>query len=115
MTTQGEPQKEELFLNVFCSPLKSTWRVYLGSAWLPPHLQGYFDAEGEAYPPELDFEELERQAQKQGSTIEQRIDKLGGVELTARGASAKVLANWLATAFASSAYSPPSQQGKAAG
>jgi hypothetical protein len=114
MTTESKPPKEELVLTFFCSPLKHSWRVYLLSSWLPPYLRGYFDVEGEAYPPELDFEELDRQAQKHGAAIEKSVDKLGGVELAARGASAKLLASWLATAFASSAYAPPSQ-GKAAG
>ncbi|MFZ5896854.1 MAG: hypothetical protein ACOY0T_37705 [Myxococcota bacterium] len=107
-------EKEELFLNLFCSPTKGAWRVHLGPTWLPPYLLRFFDAEGEAYPVFLDFEELDRQVQKHGAVVEKRVAKTGGTELTARGASAKVVANWLATAFASSAYVPPSAQNKVA-
>lgn len=108
------PEKQDLVLNLFCSPTKGAWRVHLGATWLPPYLLRYFDAEGEAFPLFLDFEELDRQIQKHGAVVEKRVAKTGGTELTARGASAKVVANWLATAFASSAYVPPSAQGKVA-
>jgi hypothetical protein len=115
MTTQDEPPKGELYLNLFCSPLKGSWRVLLGPTWLPPYLLRYFDSSGEAFPLLLDFEELDRQAQKHGAVVDKRLATTGGVELTARGNSAKVVANWLATAFTSSAYAPLSVQGKAAG
>lgn len=108
-------EKEDLSLNLFCSPVRGAWRVMLGTTWLPPYLLRYFDADGEAFPLVLDFEELDRQIEKQGAVVEKRVAKSGGVELTARGGSAKVVANWLATAFSSSAYVPPAVSNKAAG
>ena len=81
--------------------------------WLPKWLDRAVpevSIEGDTY-----FEELDRQVQKQGAVVDKRVAKTGGIELTARGASAKVVANWLGTAFASSAYSPPTAHDKAAG
>lgn len=115
MNSSSQSQKGELLVNLFCSPLKDAWRVHLGSAWLPPYLLQYFDAEGEAYPVLLDFEELDRQLQKQGAVVDKRVAKTGGIELTARGASAKLVAAWLSTAFASSVRAPDSNQGRVAG
>ncbi len=115
MDPSGQSESRERLLNLFCSPLNEAWRVYLGPAWLPPYLSPFFDADGEAYPVLLDFEELDRQMQKQGAAFEKRVAKTGGIELTARGASAKVLATWLSTAFASSTHLPGANQGRAAG
>jgi hypothetical protein len=88
-------------LNLFCSREGEASRVYVRPGWLPRHLHQCLDDHGEAYPVELDFDDLERHMHSNGATYEKKTSSAGGVELTARARSANILAVWLATALAS--------------
>jgi hypothetical protein len=90
-----------LFLNLFCAREEDAWRVHVQPTWLPRYLHQCFDRHGEAYPVLLDFEDLDRHMKAAGAEYEKRVARTGGVELTARGAAAQTLAEWLGNAFAS--------------
>jgi hypothetical protein len=88
-------------LNFYCSPDGTgAFRVYTRPG-LPRYLSAFVDLNGEIHPVELDFEQLERHMAQQGAAYDKSVDKLGGIELTARGASAQALGEWLATMLAS--------------
>jgi hypothetical protein len=90
-------------LNVFCSPEGETYRVYVRPNAVPRYLYQSLDENYEVFPAELDFEDLARfMAARDAKYTEQR-SSTGGVEITAEGASASALAEWLSTAFASGA------------
>ena len=90
-------------LNVFCSPEGETFRVYVRPTSLPRYLYQCLDEHYEVYPAELDFEDLARFMSAKDAHYVERRSQTGGVELTAEGASANALAEWLSTAFASGA------------
>lgn len=104
-THVAEPQPP-LSLNVFCSKLGDVWRVHTRPTRLPRYLHHFFDHNGEVYPALLDFDDLDRYMAANDAPYEKRVSKLGGVELSAKGHSAAVLSQWLATAFASGVRSP---------
>lgn len=86
-------------LSIFLARVGDAWRIHVWPGWLPAFLRGYFDEEGEAYPVYLDLEELERKMQSSGVTYQARETSIGGIELAATGASATVMAHWLAQSF----------------
>ena len=88
-------------MNVFCSRLGDAWRVYLNPDWVPAYLLRSFDENLEAYPVQIDFDDLEQYMRYHQSDYEKRVSNFGGVELTARGDAGHALAAWLSTAFAS--------------
>ena len=92
----------EFKLNLFCSPLGDAWRIRVWPGWLPPFLRDCFDEEGEASPVFLDMEELEREMKRSGCDYQRRVSRVGGVELTAEGRAAGVLARWLSRSLTSS-------------
>ena len=88
-------------INLFCTEDGEAWRIYLRPTWLPRYLAQHFDEFDEAYPVQLDFEELDRRMRKSGAEYEKRVSNHGDVELTASGPAAAELAAWLSAAFAS--------------
>ena len=92
---------EEPVLDLYCSREGDGWRVYVRSRHLPRYFAVYLDRYGEAYPVQLDFEDLDRRMAKAGAKVERLDTKVGGVELSAIGDSASALAEWLSTALAS--------------
>lgn len=96
----SEPEHAAV-MNVFCSPLEGAWRVYLDPKWVPAYLLRSFDENLEAYPVQVDLEDLDQYMKFHQSEYQKRVSKFGGVELTARGDAAHALAAWLSTAFAS--------------
>lgn len=87
------------FLNVFCSPLGKSWRIYAHPSFMPQYLAQHFDRHLEAHAAALDWAELERYMGRKGAAYESRIATNGCIELTARGDSAPLLGAWLATAM----------------
>jgi hypothetical protein len=90
-------------LNVFCSPEGESFRVYVRPNAVPRYLYQCLDEHHEVFPAELDFEDLARFMAKRDAKYSERRSSTGGVEITAEGASASALAEWLSTAFASGA------------
>jgi hypothetical protein len=82
-------------LNLYCSPDGDAWRVYLRPCGAPASLRACADEYGEAYPVQLDFEELDRHMRVNGAAYQKQTSAAGGVELTARGPAAEVLGSWL--------------------
>lgn len=101
MTADSRPDDQAPRLNVFCTQEDDAWRVYVGPGWLPPFLRRCFDTDGEAFPVMLDFEDLDRYMRKRGAAYAKRVSNYGDVELTAEGNAATELAQWLASASAS--------------
>lgn len=95
---------EDLSVSVFCTRIEGGWRVLVAPGPLPSYLAACFDRDGEAYPSDLDFEELDRQLARRSLTLEKRLSKHGSVELTAQGEAAVALSRWLANAFASAIH-----------
>lgn len=89
------------YLNVFCCREGDCWRVHAERQLLPASLLACFDRHGEAFPAFLDFNDLQRFMAARGLAYDERVANTGGVELTARGAAATALAQWLSTMFAS--------------
>ena len=69
--------------------------------WVPDYLAPLFDVNGLVAPVWLDFDDLARSMAKAGVSIEKRVTKYGGVELTAKDAAAEALARWLSMAIMS--------------
>jgi len=88
-------------MNVFCSRVGDAWRVYLNPTWVPAYLLRSFDENLEAFPAQIDLDDLDQYMQFHQREYEKRVSNFGGVELTARGEAAHALAAWLSTAFAS--------------
>ena len=88
-------------LNLFAVREADAWRLHVAPQWLPRYLVSYFDDNGEAFPVELDLEDLDRHMTQHEAEYERRDSKLGGVELTARGEAANALALWLSNVFGS--------------
>ncbi len=97
-STVAAPVPSEL--NLFCAREGGAYRVYLRRSWAPRYLRQCFDENAEAYPVELDLDDLDAHMARHGASYEKRPTRLGGVELTARGEAAGHLAVWLSTAFA---------------
>ena len=95
------PTDTSLRLNVFCTRDQDAWRLYVEPGQCPRVLQPLLDRHWEAYPLLLDFDDLDRYLAAQGASVEKRWSRSGSVELSAQGASAITLANWLAAAAAS--------------
>lgn len=105
MTQTASAKRSEL-LDLFCSRMPDfeeceLWLVNVAPHWIPSSLTTFFDRHGESAPTLLDFEDLDEFMLEHGAQYEKRVSKVGGVQLTARGESAHVLARWLSTAFAS--------------
>jgi hypothetical protein len=100
-TSNAAEQASASELNLFCTKEGDAFRVYLRPAWVPRYLRQCLDENGEAYPVQLDFDDLDEHMTRHGAGYEKRPTRLGGVELTARGDAATHLAVWLSTAFAS--------------
>lgn len=98
----SEPQQ----LDLFCCHHGDSWLVYLSPQGAPPLLEPFFDREGEARTPCLDFEDLDRFMQARGAAYDKRISKLGSVQLVAKGEAVDALAQWLLTAFSSGVRRP---------
>ncbi|HKO46292.1 MAG TPA: hypothetical protein VJV79_01130 [Polyangiaceae bacterium] len=94
-----EDVSEAKLMDVFCARQHDAWRIYVRPGWLPRHLQQHLDPEGEAYPTQLDFEDLDRHMHEHQAAFERQTSGLGGVRLTAHGSSAEALAHWLAGVF----------------
>jgi hypothetical protein len=92
----------EFELKLFCGQVGDAWRVHVWPGWLPPFLRGCFDAEGEVCPVFLDMEELDREMSRSGTVYQRNESAIGGVELSADGQAAGVLARWLARSLTSS-------------
>lgn len=92
---------EDVELNLFCSPAGEAYRVHTRATWLPGFLRRCFDENYEAYPVYLDLEDLDEEMASSDVTYEKRVTRVGGIEITAKGVSAMVLATWLAQSFAS--------------
>jgi hypothetical protein len=88
-------------LNVYCARLGKSWLVHVRPTGLPKYLGQCFDQHLEARAMALDFDDLDQYMQAHEAPYEKRVATTGGVELTARGEAAPVLARWLATALAS--------------
>jgi hypothetical protein len=101
MTRDFTTDDDATRLNVFCTEEDDAWRVYLGPGNVPEFLSRCFDSDGEAFPVVLDFEDLDRYMRKRDAAFEKRVSNYGDVELTARGRAATELAQWLASASAS--------------
>ena len=102
MSTQPASADEApLSLNILCTPHNGAWRIYIRPTKLPKYLVPFFGQHFEAYPGFLDFEELDRRIKKRGLGYEKRVTRLGDVEITADGDSAREVAIWLSTAFTS--------------
>jgi hypothetical protein len=86
-------------LDVFCSLQGDAYRAYFRPGWLPKYLRQHLDEDGEAYPAHLDFEDLARHVRESDATVSIERSRLGGCRLIGRGASAEVLAAWLAGVF----------------
>lgn len=95
------PNGEVFKLSLFCGKIGEAWKVMAWPSWLPGFLRNCFDAKGEAFPVYLDLEELDRQMENSGVEYQKIESPIGGVELTAHGAAATVLAVWLSKSFAS--------------
>ena len=106
VTSEPEPTA---VMNVFCSRLGDAWRVYLNPDWVPSYLLRSFDENLEAYPVQVDFDDLDKYMRFHHTNYEKRVSNFGGVELTARGDDAHALAAWLSTAFASGERVRPKQ------
>ncbi len=91
---------EEAVLDVFCTPQGDALCVYLGG-WAPPFLRSCFGAEGEVFPAELDFDDLDMYMKKRDAPYEKRVSHRGDIQLVARGYAATILAYWLAATFES--------------
>lgn len=102
MTPMCAPKSgEEIKLDFFCSPAGEAWRVHTKPTWLPGFLRKCFDENYEAFPVYLDLEDLDEEMTSSGAAYTKRVSAAGGVQLTATGAGAMVLATWLAQSFAS--------------
>lgn len=88
-------------LNLFCARSGDAWRLHAAPQGLPLYLRGYFDAHHEAYPVDLDLDDLDRFMGEHGADYERRESHVGGVEITARGGAAARLAEWLSNMFSS--------------
>lgn len=88
-------------LNLFCARSGDAWRLHAAPQGLPLYLRGYFDAHHEAYPVDLDLEDLDRFMVEHDAEYEKRESHVGGIEITARGAAAASLAEWLSNMFSS--------------
>ena len=97
----SSPPSPDPVMNVFCSPLEDGWRVYLNPDWVPGYLLHSFDKNFEAYPVQIDIDDLDQYMKYHQADYERRVSGFGGIELTARGEAAHALAAWLSTAFAS--------------
>jgi hypothetical protein len=95
-------QSDELEqINLYCGRDRDAWRVYVEAPTLPPYLDRYFDAYGEAYPAQLDFDDLDRYMVARGAVYTKHVTATGGVELSAHGEAAEALSEWLSRAFSS--------------
>lgn len=101
-SASSAPQQLDLF---FCH-YGDSWLVYLSPSCTSPLLAPFFDREGEARLPYLDFEDLDRFMQARGVRYEKRVSKLGSVQLLAEGEAADALVQWLLTAFSSGIRRP---------
>ena len=88
-------------LSLFCARSGDAWRLHAAPQGLPHYLRGFFDAHHEAYPVDLDLEDLDRFMAGHHAEYEKRESRLGGVEITARGTAAGSLAEWLSAMFSS--------------
>ena len=109
VSTEPEPAH---VMNVFCSPYKGSWRVHLNPAWVPRYLLRCFDDAYEAYPVQIDLDDLDRYMKYHQADYEKRVSAFGGAELTATGEAADALAAWLSTAFASGERDSPTGPSK---
>jgi len=102
LESSGETQAEGAStLNLFCARSGDVWRLHAAPQGLPFYLRGYFDAHHEAYPVDLDLDDLDRFMAAHSAEYEKRESRVGGVEITARGAAAARLGEWLSTMFSS--------------
>jgi len=100
--TVNETQNEGAnTLNLFCARSGDAWRLHAAPQGLPFYLRGYFDVHHEAYPVDLDLEDLDRFMVAHSAEYERRESRVGGVEITARGAAAAKLGEWLSLMFTS--------------
>jgi len=96
------PQQEGAnALNLFCVRSGEAWRLHAAPQGLPLYLRGYFDVHHEAYPVDLDLDDLDRFMADRAAEYDKRESHLGGIEITARGAAAASLAEWLSNMFSS--------------
>jgi hypothetical protein len=100
--TSNTPRPSQDFeLCLFCGREGDAWRIRVWPGWLPPFLRDVFDEEGEVYPVSIDIEELDRKMKASGATYEYNESPIKGFELVAKGASATVMAHWLAQSISS--------------
>lgn len=102
LDTLDETQTEGAHtLNLFCARSGDAWRLHAAPQGLPFYLRGHFDAHYEAFPVDLDLEDLDRFMMAHSAEYEKRESRMGGVEITARGAAAAKLGEWLSLMFTS--------------
>ncbi len=96
------PKSDQQFeLSLFCGQVGDAWRIHVWPGWLPPFLRNCFDEEGEAFPVYIDIDELDREMKLAAFDYVRKDSPIGGLELSAKGDAAGVLARWLSQSFAS--------------
>lgn len=88
-------------LAAFCEREGDAYRVHVHPHGLPEVLESCFDAHGEAFPVQLDFEELGRQLGRAPEGWATHETRLGSVELSAEGDAAEAVAGWLLSSISS--------------
>lgn len=89
---------------------EDAWRVYVDAPRMPRFLRACFDAEGEAFPVEVDFEDLDRHMQRRGASFKKSLSKYGDVQLEAHGQAATELSLWLVSALGSGFREPAGEE-----
>jgi hypothetical protein len=100
-SNKGATSNELGQVSLYCAREGEVWRVYVEAKVLPPYLDRYFDAYGEAYPALLDFDDLEPYMAAHAAVYRKHVTATGSVELSAHGAAAVALSEWLSRAFSS--------------
>jgi hypothetical protein len=105
---------ESTRLDIFCAQHDEAWRTYVRPG-CPSSLWQHLDDEGEAFPTQLDMDDLERHMREEHATFEREESALGGFRLVAKGRSAGALATWLSGAFSTGMRPRRSDSGGEAG
>lgn len=97
-----DTEPEARTIHLLCRRKKDKfYTVSVGPGWFPGRMRPLFDEHFESAPLLLDFDHLEYVLAKQGARCAIKESKHGDREISAKGKSALVLANWLGGAMAS--------------
>ena len=96
----------EYVLKLLFTREEDAWRVYVDAPRMPRFLRACFDADGEAFPVVVDFEDLERHMKRRGADFKKSLSKYGDVQLEAQGQAATELSLWLVSALGSGFREP---------